>query len=51
MKLSATPEYVLMFGLKFGLTGIIGQYITVGILSTYNYPLLLTGLVLHATGT
>jgi hypothetical protein len=51
MKPSTPSKYVWIIGLILGILGITGHFITIDILSAYNYPLLLTGFVLLAGGT
>jgi hypothetical protein len=51
MKPSAPSKYIWIFGLIFGILGIIGHYVSVDYLSAYNYLFLLVGFVLLAAGT
>jgi hypothetical protein len=51
MKPSAPSKYVWIIGLVLGILGIMGHFITIDVLSTYNYPLLLAGFILLAAGT
>jgi len=51
MKPSAPSKYVWILGLILGISGIIGHYVNVELLSAYNYTLLLAGFVLLAIGT
>ncbi len=51
MKPTAPSKYVWIIGLILGILGIIGHYVSIDFLSTYNYALLLAGFVLLAAGT
>ena len=51
MKPSAPSKYMWIFGLLLGVLGIIGHFVHVEVLSTYNYLLLLAGFALLAIGT
>ena len=51
MKPSAPSKYVWIFGLILGILGIAAHFISLDILSEYNYPLLLAGFILLASGT
>jgi hypothetical protein len=51
IKPSTPSKYVWIIGLVIGILGIIGHFVTIDYLTTYNYPLLLAGFVLLAVGT
>ena len=48
---SAPSKFVWIIGLILGILGIIGHFVSVDFLTTYNYWLLLAGFVLLALGT
>ncbi len=48
---SAPSKFVWIIGLISGILGIIGHFVSVDFLTTYNYWFLLTGFVLLALGT
>ena len=48
---SAPSKFVWIIGLISGILGIIGHFVSVDFLTTYNYWLLLAGFVLLALGT
>ena len=51
MKPSAPSKYVWIIGLILGILGIIGHYVNLDFISTYNYLFLVAGFVLLAVGT
>ncbi len=51
MKPSSPSKYVWIGGLILGILGIAGHFISLDIISTYNYTLLLAGFILLAAGT
>ena len=48
---SAPSKFVWIIGLILGILGIIGHFVTVDFLTTYNYWLLFAGFILLALGT
>jgi hypothetical protein len=48
---SAPSRFVWIIGLILGIMGIIGHFVTVDFLTTYNYWFLFAGFVLLALGT
>ena len=48
---SAPSKFVWIIGLILGILGIIGHFVSVDFLTTYNYWFLLAGFVLLALGT
>ncbi len=48
---SAPSKFVWIIGLISGILGIIGHFVSVDFLTTYNYWFLLAGFVLLALGT
>jgi hypothetical protein len=48
---SAPSRFVWIIGLILGIIGIIGHFVTVDFLTTYNYWFLFAGFVLLALGT
>ncbi|SDM29276.1 hypothetical protein SAMN05421813_10930 [Daejeonella rubra] len=52
MKAPSAPKQITwMIGLICGISGIIGHYANVPVLTEYNYPLLLIGFIALAAGT
>jgi hypothetical protein len=51
MKPYKPSKYGWIIGLIPGKPGITGHFVKINFLTTYNYPLLLTGFVLFAAGT
>jgi hypothetical protein len=55
MKRSALPSapsrFVWIIGLILGIMGIIGHFVTIDFITTYNYWFLFAGFVLLALGT
>jgi hypothetical protein len=51
IKPSAPTRFVWIIGLILGIIGIIGHFVTVDFLTTYNYWFLFAGFVLLALGT
>ena len=48
---SAPSRFVWIIGLIVGIIGIIGHFVTVDFITTYNYWFLFAGFVLLAIGT
>jgi hypothetical protein len=48
---SAPSRFVWIIGLILGIMGIIGHFVTIDFITTYNYWFLLAGFVLLALGT
>ena len=48
---SAPSRFVWIIGLILGIIGIIGHFVTVDFITTYNYWFLFAGFVLLALGT
>lgn len=52
MKAPSAPKKITwIIGLICGISGIIGHYANVPVLTEYNYPLLLIGFIALAAGT
>ncbi len=48
---SAPKQITWIIGLVLGISGIIGHYTNIQILTEYNYQLLLAGFIVLAAGT
>ena len=51
LKPSAPSKFVWIFGLILGILGIIGHFVSIEFISTYDFLLLIAGFVLLAIGT
>lgn len=51
MKLSAPTKFIWLLALIVGIVGIIGHFVSLGVITEYNYWLLLAGYVLFVLGT